>query len=85
MNVTIGVSPADAQLFVRYLNGDNGMREQVVLQLLQQNRPDGQAQMTAVVGVFGRISRGFMEALEEHSLLDRASREREIRTLAGLD
>lgn len=87
MKVTIEVHPADAQLFVRYLNGDEGVREEVVRQLLQQNKPDGIAKMTAIIGVFGRISAGFVTALDARptTAQERAQRYKEARALAGLD
>lgn len=84
MKVMIDVHPSDARLFMKYLNGDEGIRESAVRQLLAQNKPAGIEQMTAIVGVFGAISKGFVEGLEFAGLLDSKQREQEARELAGI-
>lgn len=84
MIVTIDVHPSDARLFVKYLNGDEGIRESAVRQLLAQNKPAGIEQMTAIVGVFGRISKGFVEGLQAAGLVDEMQRQQEAKELAGI-
>ncbi len=84
MKVVIDIHPSDAKTFVKYLNDDEGIRESAVRQLLSQNKPSGIEQMTAIVGCFGRISKGFMEALEQEKLLDQTARAQVAKELAGL-
>lgn len=85
MKVEIDIHPTDALAFTRFLNEDEGLREGAVRLLLQQNNPAGIAKITTIVAVLGRISKGFVEALEREKLFDAKTREAELRVLAGLE
>lgn len=84
MIVTIDVPNDDAVVFFDYLNGDEGLREGAVRQLLQQHKPSSIGHWTTLIAVLGTISAGFADGIAEHKLFDATQRTEEAKQLAGL-